>query len=170
VGLPQDTQKDYIDIIRFHSQHKAQSVNLYNLQFFPKTKITEKMGLSKESIDKINNGLNFTPYEIFKSDNKLSVYSDAVALLPAFPARWVVFLLEKRKYKLIKFLAKFFSGYDYFSFLSNPLEGIRRFYLAGGIFINRKIFSLRYYTYIPRILFIKIKSVFSNFAKKIKKE
>jgi len=169
VGLPGDTKEDYIDIIRFHSQHKVQAVNLYNLQCFPKTKIIEKMGLSKESIEKINNGLNFIPYEIFTSNNELSIYNDAVALLPAFPARWAVFLLEKKKYKLIKFLARFFSGYEYFSFLSNPLEGIRRFYLAGGIFINRKIFSLRYYIYIPRILFIKIKSVFSNFAKKIKK-
>ncbi len=161
LGLPQDTADDYLEMVRFYSRNRVQMINVYNLQYFPKTKIIEKMNLPAEKIEKINQALDFAPFEIFRPDNDFFIYKAAVSLLPVLPGSWVRFLLDKKMYRTVKFLAGLCSGFDYFSVFCNPAEGIRRFYLAGGFFIGRKVSSQRYHKYIPRILFSRLGEFFS---------
>lgn len=157
-GLPKETEQDHLKILDFYGSNKPDRISIYLLRYFPKTPIIEKAGLTDEQIKEINSAKECKPFTMGGNADKemLLLYRVAGLLLNVFPHKFIQFLLENKMNGFLKFLGRVFLPLQAFLWFSTPLEYFRRWMIAGGIVIFRKISAMRYPLGVQRLIKMKI--------------
>jgi radical SAM superfamily enzyme YgiQ (UPF0313 family) len=105
VGLPGETEQDLIDACKFYIKHKPDRFTYYYLSYFPKTEIIKIANLTEEKISMIEKGVE--PMYLVGGAAKNSTtrnFEIMFKLIPITPESITRFILEKKIYKLFRFL------------------------------------------------------------------
>jgi anaerobic magnesium-protoporphyrin IX monomethyl ester cyclase len=103
----EETEKDWLEMAEFHNKNRPDGINLYWLNFFPNTQVTEwarrNNVLTESDHEKIVNGIGYASFLTDANINKreftkLYLFVPFILKLP----KWLVsFILKKRLYRVL---------------------------------------------------------------------
>ncbi len=130
VGFPGETEEDLVAAARFYTEHPPNRFTYYYLSYFPATEIIGRANLPPEKVESINQGREKMYLSGGSVENAVTKNFEAVfKLLPLLPPRAVRWILDRKVYRLFRYLPLFPLFLDLLTMLKT--REYRAFYYLG---------------------------------------